>query len=518
MLINKLPSVSSIFEYRPVIQRTSLHKSNFLRLEPPTPMPMQLEIHKRPICGPVPFPEFSCEEPATCIIEAIPGKEMGLHKNQELNCNPYTFSTIGMPDSDLVREEAIRTIGNLNIRTRTPKGISFRVSKIINQNMPFSTMWFQNKPYKFDSYKGYQNPQSISFKSEVTEVTMFPRKPSLSDRSQHVPFQMNIHPYSWYPNVSPQPVQYYPGVPSRDDRYPNEMYQSVLPSKISTNIWYPLQDGIPEVPYRSDMTSQTLPIPSKTSREVQYSYDVTPRDLLYQSDTSHGVTFLRQLSRDVQYPNYDPPRNVPYNNDMAQTVPFPGEKSRDVEYPHNVPPQGPYQSDMSQTVTFPGQTSREVQYPHEEKSRDVQYQSEMTQAVQYPSEKSRDFQYPHDRPLQYQAYPHGVIAYDNPNFFGKRPGIKRTHSHTKPDIEFRGREESVTPYENPDENLPNGVNRVMRPGETTSTVPPFAIGFVPSTPDSDFYQDICVGHAQCFKYNWKKATTDVQNNQRHRFK
>lgn len=77
------PVVANSYNFRPVIYMTDLQKSNVVRNGPES-RPMQFKSPK-PICGPLPFPNFSCEQRQPTCNYSMQGV---LHNNQNQNCNP----------------------------------------------------------------------------------------------------------------------------------------------------------------------------------------------------------------------------------------------------------------------------------------------------------------------------------------------------------------------------------------------------------------------------------------------
>lgn len=61
----KLLSVISVYPFRQVVPITSFYNSNVMRTGPPEPMQIPFENQDKVVCGPIVFPELSCEEPVT---------------------------------------------------------------------------------------------------------------------------------------------------------------------------------------------------------------------------------------------------------------------------------------------------------------------------------------------------------------------------------------------------------------------------------------------------------------------
>lgn len=89
MVILKHPVTSPAPRVRPVVRLSDLRETNIMRLGPQAP-PVQispLPPKLKPICGPVPFPDFSCEQQTTCMDEQQPYFVGSLHKNLPV-CKP----------------------------------------------------------------------------------------------------------------------------------------------------------------------------------------------------------------------------------------------------------------------------------------------------------------------------------------------------------------------------------------------------------------------------------------------
>ncbi|PZC76561.1 hypothetical protein B5X24_HaOG204460 [Helicoverpa armigera] len=126
IVILKLPVSANKISYRSLVDMSNIYRTNMMRpvamRYPSQPGLVPRQQNRKPLCGPVPVPGVSCEQPTTCVNNNGQG---ALHGNQQRVC--YTIPRWPDPRYQITQASQIQrypqTIANPKLRQMMTGGM-----------------------------------------------------------------------------------------------------------------------------------------------------------------------------------------------------------------------------------------------------------------------------------------------------------------------------------------------------------------------------------------------------------